>query len=135
VPPPAGSVGGMKPVIRDRATRGQSRDGAVNPRERRRLVSWLRLTASRTQPSHPVCRRRELLLYDRVAGVRGDLLELAALLEQADDPDPACVSELRRLLRDGCQSPLYNRDVHTSELRATLYYTKQAIAERRGASQ
>ncbi len=63
-----------------------------------------------------------MLLPDRVGLVRADLLEIAELLEQSPDPDPRCVTELHRLLTDGCESALFNPDVHPSELRASLYY-------------
>ncbi|MGZ6566735.1 MAG: hypothetical protein ACXVE9_04875 [Solirubrobacteraceae bacterium] len=72
-------------------------------------------------------RTRELLLYDRVAEVRTELIEIAAILERFDDPDPAAVALLHDLLADGCGSPLYNPDVHVSELRATLYYVRSAL--------
>ena len=32
--------------------------------------------------------------------------------------------ETHKLLTDGCDSPLYNRDIHVSELWATLYYLR-----------
>jgi hypothetical protein len=60
--------------------------------------------------------------------VRADLLEIAALLECTSAPDPGCVAVLHRLLTDGCASPLFNRDVHPSELRATLYYLRGLLA-------
>lgn len=65
--------------------------------------------------------RRQLLL------VRSDLIELADLLERADDPDPECVATLRELLRNGCDSPLYNADLHISELRARLYFARRRL--------
>ena len=68
-----------------------------------------------------------MLLLDRVATVRPELLELADALERCGDPDPAAVADLRRLLTDGCQSPLYNPEVHISELRATLYYLRSGL--------
>jgi hypothetical protein len=89
----------------------------------------LRGLAALGRPGHDAARRRfEVLLHDRVAAVRTDLLEIAALLEHAVLPDPACVADLRRLVSDGCGSPLYNRDVHPSELRATLYYVRARLA-------
>jgi hypothetical protein len=60
-----------------------------------------------------------VLLHYRAAAVRADLLEIAALLEHAHDPDPGCVAALRELLR-GERSPLYDAAVAASELRATL---------------
>jgi hypothetical protein len=64
------------------------------------------------------------LLTDRVAAVRDELLEVALIVEHRDDLDPSRMAALHRLLTDGCESPLYNRDVHISELRATLYYLR-----------
>lgn len=94
----------------------------VSGRTRRRLVSSLRRLANRRAPRDATRRRFEVLLDDRVQLVRDDLLEIAALLERASDPDVGCVTALQRLLTDGCESPLYNPAIHPSELRATLYY-------------
>jgi hypothetical protein len=74
-------------------------------------------------------RRDELLLCDRVAAVRTELVEIAALLERAVCPDPAAVTELQRLLGSGCDSPLYNPQIHESELRAALYYAHRALLD------
>jgi hypothetical protein len=77
-----------------------------------------------------VRRRHELLLYDRVALVRPELLEIA---DQVDDDvwlDPDGTAELLRLLRDGCASPLYNREVHPSELLAAVYYMHRRLCRR-----
>jgi hypothetical protein len=68
-----------------------------------------------------------VLLHDRVALVRADLLEIAGLLERAADPDPRCVTELHRLLTDGCESPLFNPDIHPSELLASVYYAHSRL--------
>ena len=111
-----------------RATR--KRDRRVSPRARRMLVRWVRRTANRAVDPHPVSRWRELVLCDRVAAVRGELLEIAGLLEHAVDPDPRSVAELHRLLCDGCDSPVCNADVHVSELQATLYYVRSGLATR-----
>ncbi len=98
----------------------------TSSRRRRALAQWLRRTAE--LPIHrDRSRRFEVLLRDRVALVRPDLLELAVLLERADDPDPTCVATLFELLRNGCDSPLYNPAVHESELRATLYFARAAL--------
>lgn len=112
---------------RDRARR-------VSARTRRRLVVSLRTLASRQPSSHAARRRFEVLLLQRVAPVSADLLEIAALLEAAPDPDPRCVRTLHRLLTDGCESPLYNPDVHPSELRATLYYVRLGLGTLSGTS-
>lgn len=99
----------------------------VNDRARRRLVSSLRRLARSTTPQDPTRRRFEVLLVERVRLVRDELLEIAALLESATDPDPACIRALHRLLTDGCESPLYNPAVHPSELSATLYYLRARL--------
>ena len=107
---------------------GRNAPGAVSARRRRMLAKWLRLTAARPRDRvRPA--RLEVLLYDRAAAVRSELLEIADLLERTHDPDPACVASLHELLRNGCDSPLYNAEVHESELRATLYYARRALLE------
>jgi hypothetical protein len=87
---------------------------------RRVLVTWLRLTANRAEEPHPIARRRQPLLHYRAAAVRSELLEIAAALDRTQDPDPESVATLHELLTNGCDSPLYNPDIHVSELRATL---------------
>jgi hypothetical protein len=91
---------------------------------RRKLAASARraadLQASRSR--HPV------LLQDRAAAVRDELLELALILEHADDRDAAWVLAIHKLLTDGCESPLLNPDIHMSELRATLYYLRDQSA-------
>jgi hypothetical protein len=114
----------------------------VSSRERRMLVRWLRRTANHRFDQHPLARRRETLLEDRVAAVSGDLLEIAALLERTRNPNPACVAALRDLLASGHNSPLYNESLHPSELRASLYYSRlmaspdvaTGLTQSRGAS-
>jgi hypothetical protein len=91
------------------------------------IARWLRRTANRVPDGDPFGRRRELLLHGRVALVRADLLTLADLLERTEDPDPASVKALRALLRNGCDSPLYNAELHMSELRAALYYLRVGL--------
>jgi len=98
----------------------------VSPRSRRILAQWLRRTARNANERDPLRRRRDVLLHYRAAAVRTELLELAALVEQAHDPDPDCVREIRELLANGA-SPLYHRGVHVSELHATLYYLRSAL--------
>jgi hypothetical protein len=75
-----------------------------------------------------------VLLTERVITVASDLRAIAATLEQIDAPDPEAVAAVRRLLSDGCDSPLYNPDIHPSELRATLYYIQSALRRCRDRS-
>ncbi|MGZ4168963.1 MAG: hypothetical protein ACXVE4_11365 [Solirubrobacteraceae bacterium] len=65
----------------------------------------------------------------RVGAVRAELLEVAALLEQAPRVDPDCIAELLRLLTSGCDSPLFNPEIHPSELKATLYFLRSRLAD------
>ncbi|HTP22765.1 MAG TPA: hypothetical protein VMJ65_24380 [Solirubrobacteraceae bacterium] len=65
-----------------------------------------------------------MLLSDRVAAVRTELLEIAVMLEGVDDLDATWIRTVDKLLTDGCESPLYNPDIHISELQATLYYLR-----------
>jgi hypothetical protein len=99
----------------------------VSTHRRRALAEWLRRTADKPHDPYPGRWRGELLLHDRVKAVRSELHEIASLLERAPAPDPAWIESLHDLLANGCDSPLYNADVHESELRATLYYARAAL--------
>lgn len=91
----------------------------ANPGGRRALAHELRATAALTRPR---CRPDLALvpvLYDRVAAVRPQLLDLAAALEGGRNPDATCVALVRELLRDG-RSPLYNPNVPVDQLHALL---------------
>ena len=92
----------------------------LSRRKRRTLAGSLRraATCGSIQSAHTV------LLQDRVATVRDELLEVALILERDDALDASWVFAIHKLLTDGCESPLYNRDIHISELRATLYYLR-----------
>ncbi len=107
------------------AARRQAR--LIGAHNRRVIARWLRRTANRAPRPRPLTRIPEPLLHYRVAAVRRDLLEIAATLEQANNPDPACVAALHDLLADGCDSPLYNTDIHISELYATLDYVRRSL--------
>ena len=87
-------------------------------RNHRVLVDSLRVVARKGAGTG--VRRHELLLVDRAAAVRTIVLRIAALLDRARAPDSEACAELDKLLRNGCSSPLYNSDVHVSELYATL---------------
>jgi len=111
---------------RDRAAARKSAR-PVSARGRRVIARWLRRTAKVACDQHPMRRRQNVLLHDRAAAARPELLEIAAMLERAHDPDPACVAQLHELLANGCDSPLYNSDIHISELRATLCAVRAGI--------
>ena len=93
---------------------GRSRD-----RQRLKLVAGLRRVARRAGTAAKP-RRYEVLLRNRAALVRPQLLEVAAALERVAEPDPDTLRTLRWLLTDGCTSPLFNSDVPTAELMAAL---------------
>jgi hypothetical protein len=99
----------------------------ASPHRRRVLARWLRRIARIATERDPRRRRHDVLLHDRAAAVRPQLLEIAASLEQAYDPDPACVHEIHELLANA-DSPLNHPDVHVSELHATLYYARARLA-------
>jgi hypothetical protein len=88
-------------------------------RQRLRLVGGLRSVARR---SHTAARARryDVLLYERAAAVRPQLLQSAATLDRVTHPQPETLETLRWLLTDGCSSPLYNPDVPAAQLPAAL---------------
>jgi hypothetical protein len=94
----------------------------VSSRRRRSLAA----SARRAARCKPIASRRTVLLQDRAAAVRDGLREIALVLEHADDLDASWVLAIHKLLTDGCESPLFNPDVHMSELRATLFYLRAA---------
>jgi hypothetical protein len=106
-----------------------ARDAPSGTRDGRRVAGWLRGAVARATASGRLVRRSGLLLGDRVVAVQAELLEIAELLEQSRQPDAQAVTAVRRLLTDGLQSPLYNRDVHPSELLATLYFVRSRLAD------
>jgi hypothetical protein len=108
-----------------RAQRQQTR--LVSPGGRRALARQLRSTAKQAVDQDPIRRHRDALLQYRAASVRTDLLEIAAMLERAPDPDPACIAALHTLLTSGCDSPLYNVGIDPSELRSTLDHVRAGL--------
>jgi hypothetical protein len=108
--------------------RHRTRDTPSGTRDARRVAGWLRAAVARATGSGRLVRRSGLLLCDRVVAVQAELLEIAELLERAERPDAEAVMAVRRLLTDGLQSPLLNRDVHPSELLATLYFVRLRLA-------
>lgn len=73
-------------------------------------------------------KRCEVLLRDRAYAVRGDLLRVSALVDIAAEPDPGTVATLRRLLTDGCTSPLYNPAIPAERLHQVLHDAITALA-------
>ena len=115
------------------ANGGEATRGHVHPPDPRRvrdgaqvgqLAQDRRETDAASQSSALALRRPAV---QRVPTMRDDRLETAASLESAIKPDPKCVSALRRLLTDGCESPLYNIDVHPSEPRETPYHVRSRL--------
>ena len=89
----------------------------ASTRSRQTLAGGLRRAADPNQPPYrfdccPVLR-------NRVSVLRTEMLDLACALEQSPAPDPTSVALIRELLTNGC-SPLYNPNLSTEELRATL---------------
>jgi hypothetical protein len=99
----------------------------VSARSRRVLAHRLRRTGNRSHDPDPVRRHRETRLHYRAAAVRAELLEIAALIEHAPTPDPACVAALRNLLANGCDRPLYKADIHICELHVNLHYVRSGL--------
>ena len=130
-PRPAAEAPAPTTVERDRGIVGRcleraaerSRARLVSPRNRRKLAQSLRRTA---RDANRTRQRYDLLLRDRAAAVRTELIEIAARLEQAQHPDPARVAAVRELLTKG-DSPLYHPGVPAGELRATLDYVRSGL--------
>ena len=112
---------GMLARWRARASE-HKRQRLLSMRTRQRLAASVR----RAVNCGPIGSRHAVLLHDRVAVVKDELLELAHMLEHGGDVDGSWMLDVHRLITDGCESPLYNRDVHVSELQATLYYLLDA---------
>jgi hypothetical protein len=115
-------LGVLERLRADRTERRQARP--VSARGRRVLAENLRVVARQAIDPDPIRRRHDVLLHFRAAAVRTDLLEIAAMLERTNDPDPACVKALHELLTIGCDSPLYNAGIDVSELQSTLDYIR-----------
>jgi hypothetical protein len=96
-------------------------------RTARRLAASLRRAVRRATVPGRIIRRSGLLHCHRVVAVQTDLLEVAELLECAVRPDPLALTAVSQLLTDGLESPLFNRDVHPSELKATLYFVRSRL--------
>jgi hypothetical protein len=107
----------------------------ISARKRRVLAKWLRRTANHAIDPDPIRRRYDVLLHYRAAAVRTDLLEIAALLERATDPNPDCVTALHDLLAHNGNSPLYDPKISFSELEAALDYVRSGLGRSHSASE
>jgi hypothetical protein len=97
----------------------------VSARHRRALAHGLRRTAALKQPPSrfDVC----VILLDRVAPLRPQLLQIAAALEQTRNPDPTSVALIHELLKDGC-GPLYNPSAPAADLYDVLRRAHAGLA-------
>jgi hypothetical protein len=119
---------GLDVIGRWRARRAErARADLISARNRRVLAERLLRTAYLAVDRDSVRRRHDVLLHYRAAVVRTELLELAAALERSRAPDPDCIAALQALLATGADSPLYNRNIHVSELLATLDYVHSGL--------
>jgi hypothetical protein len=122
---PPGITRGLK------SRRGRRRGARlVRDRQVRRLVCSLHFVAKRG--AGVGIGRRELVLIGRAAAVRTELLQIAALLHQTRAADPEVVRELNVLVSHACDSPLYNEDVHISELYATVDHALRRLTASTG---
>lgn len=112
----------------------RKRKRLVGARSRRRHARWLRSIVNSANDAGPIRRHNEVLLHYRAAAVRTDLLELAAMLERAHEPDPACMAALHELLADGRDSALYNPNVPFDELHATIERVRAGLTGQPHAS-
>jgi hypothetical protein len=122
--PPARGFTDHRPLQTSTSSQGAEPTRLAPARARRRIARRVRRLAGASPERDPVRRRYVFVLVDRVADVRDDLLEVADLIEQAATADPRCLAEVRRLLTSGCDSALYNPDIHVSELHASLYFLR-----------
>jgi hypothetical protein len=116
-----------------RAERKRAR--LISARNRRVLAKWLRRTANHAIDPDPIRRRYDVLLHYRAAAVRTDLLEIAAMLERANDPNPDCVTALHDLLAHTGHSPLYDPKISFSELEAALDCIRSGLERSHTASE
>jgi hypothetical protein len=119
-----GPGGGIVEHWRERSAK-RKRARRVSARNRRVLAKWLRRTANH---AHATDSTLEEPLHYRAAAVRTELLELAAILEHAHDPDPASVAALRDLLADSRGSPLYNPNIPAADLDEALQRIRTGLA-------
>jgi hypothetical protein len=102
------------------------RSRLVSARHRHALAQGMRAVARAAAAQTPPS-RWGVLLRSRAVPLRKELLEVAAMVERAQQPDVACIEAVRSLLRDGGTSPLYNPSIDPRELAATLDYVRRAL--------
>jgi hypothetical protein len=113
-------------LLKRRAAHKHARN--VSARNRRKLAQWLRTICVRADEPDPIARRHSVLLHDRAAAARADLLWIAAALEHSHDPDPTCMAQLHNLLANPAgDSPLYNPHIPNSKLAATLQRIRDGL--------
>jgi hypothetical protein len=98
----------------------------VSARHRRALAQGMRAVARAAADQGPPS-TWAVLLRSRAVPLRTELLEVAAMVERAQQPDVACMAALRRLLQDGGTSPLYNPAIDPRELAETLDYVRRGL--------
>jgi hypothetical protein len=102
----------------------------VSERRRRQLAARLRAIADAAPApvdGGSTGTWTSLVLVDRVAGVREQLLEVAAVVERVDHPDPVTIARLWQLVSDGVHSPLYNPLVVAGELEVVLRQARWSL--------
>jgi hypothetical protein len=92
------------------------RERLCSARSRMTLATWLRDIA---RDSH-AAGASPYVLWDRVTLVRHELLALADELESADAVDARTMIEIRTLLSDGRDSPLFNDQIPPAALVSTI---------------
>lgn len=102
------------------------RAALVSARHRRALAQGMRAVARAAAGRSPPP-TWAILLRSRAVPLRAELLEVAAMVERAQQPDVACMAALSSLLRDGGTSPLYNPAIDPRELAETLDYVRRGL--------
>jgi hypothetical protein len=102
------------------------RAALVSARHRRALAQGMRAVARAAADQSPPS-TWGVLLRSRAVPLRSELLEVAAMVERAQEPDVACMAALRSVLRDGGTSPLYNPAIDPRELAETLDYVRREL--------
>jgi hypothetical protein len=98
----------------------------TDPRRRRALAADLRAMVEQRShvqsPARPLA--VELALPERIRARRLDLLELADLVEQTEQPDPVAVARTAWLLHDALHSPLHNPAIPAEALADAIHHAR-----------